>query len=59
MALKEKFLILWILAVMLISFLASHVLDCVVAGLQSACAFGFGLALLAKFAAVILGCWHS
>ena len=59
MALKEKFLILWILCAMLVAFLASHAMAVIVAGLENACAFAFVPALFVKLAAVLFGCGHS
>ena len=59
MALKEKFLVLWILGAMLLTFLASHTLAILVAGIENACAFGFVPAVLVKMAAALFSCGHS
>jgi len=59
MALKQKFLILWILAAMLLSFLASHTLAVIAAGIENSCAFAFVPAVALKVAAAFFSCWHS
>jgi hypothetical protein len=59
MALKEKFLILWILCAMLVAFLVSHAMAILVASLENACAFAFIPALLLKVAAALCIGVHS
>lgn len=56
MALKEKFLILWILGAMILAFLASHMLAFLVAGFEHICAFGLVPAVALKLAAAFFGC---
>jgi hypothetical protein len=53
MAIKEKFLIVWILGSMVMAFLSSHALGLLAAGLENACAFGFGFSVLGCFAATL------
>jgi hypothetical protein len=56
MAMKEKFLIIWTLAMVAFSFFFRHFWDCLVYALENAVAVGFvSLPGLAKFAAVICG----
>jgi len=55
MALKQKFLILWILGAMLAAFIASHTLALIRAGLENSCAFGFVPAVALKLAAAFWG----
>jgi hypothetical protein len=59
MAIKEKFLIVWILGSMAVAFLASHALGCLVAGVENACAFGFAFTVLGSFAAALFCGLHS
>jgi hypothetical protein len=59
MAIKEKFLIVWILASMVAAFLVSHALGCLVAGLENACACGFASAVLVNVAAALFCGCHS
>jgi len=59
MALKEKFLILWILCAILVAFLASHAMALLVAALEHACAFAFVPALFVKLAAALCSGVHS
>jgi hypothetical protein len=59
MALKEKFLILWILGAILLAFLASHAMAIVVAGFENACAFRIVPAVLVNVVAAFASCSHS
>jgi hypothetical protein len=59
MAIKEKFLIVWILGSMAMAFLASHALGLLAAGLENACAFGFGFSVLGSCAASLFCGLHS
>jgi len=59
MALKEKFLILWILCAMLVAFLASHAMAILIAGLERACAFAWIPALFVTLTGALCGGAHS
>jgi len=59
MALKQKFLILWILGAMVLAFLASHTLAVIAAGFENACAFAVVPGVAVKVATAIFSCWHS
>ena len=59
MAVKQKFLIVWIIAVLVATFLARHFLGCLAAGLEHFVACGIGSpAILGKFSAAFFGLWH-
>jgi hypothetical protein len=59
MAIKEKFLIVWIVGAMAMAFLASHALSLLAAGFENVCAFGFGFSVLGSFAATLFCGLHS
>jgi hypothetical protein len=60
MAIKQKFLIVWIIAAIVATFLAFHASCLLRAGLEHAIACGsVSPALLGKFAAAFFGFWHS
>jgi len=60
MAIKQKFLIVWIIAAIAAAFLARHFLGCLTSSLENFIACDFGsTAILGKFAAAFATLWHS
>jgi hypothetical protein len=56
MDMKEKFLLVWILLVVIFTFISHHFWDCMLCALEKALAFSIlSLPGLAKFAVVICG----
>jgi hypothetical protein len=55
MALKQKFLIVWILGAMLAAFIASHALAIIRMSLENSCAFGIVPGIVLKLATLFWG----
>jgi hypothetical protein len=59
MAIKQKFLIVWILAAIAAAFLARHFLGCLISSLENFIACDIGsAAIFSKFAAAFFTLWH-
>jgi len=59
MAIKQKFLIVWILAAIAAAFFARHFLGCLTSSLENFIACDIGsTAIFGKFAAAFFNLWH-